>query len=254
MKSMRSPILLTGLLVLSLTTTEVNAGEVHVAVAANFAGSAKRLAEQFENTSGHRLTLSVGSTGKFYAQIKNGAPFDVFLSADDETPQRLEQERLAVAGSRFTYAVGKLVLWSPHAGMVDGAGDVLRKPAFKRIAIANPKLAPYGAAARETMEKLGVWSALQDRLILGENIAQTLQFVSSGNVELGFVALAQVQQGGKAPTGSSWLVPQSLYSLIRQDAALLARAAENSAARQFLEFLRGSAARDLIRTDGYDLP
>jgi molybdate transport system substrate-binding protein len=251
---MRSPILLAGLLVLSLTTVEITAGEVRVAVAANFAGSARKLAEQFESTSGHRLMLSVGSTGKFYAQIKNGAPFDAFLAADDATPQRLEQERLAVAGTRFTYAVGKLALWSPHAGMVDGAGAVLGKSTFKRIAIANPKLAPYGAAARDTMEKLGVWSALQDRLVLGENIAQTLQFVSSGNAELGFVALAQVQQGGKAPAGSYWLVPQNLYSLIRQDAALLARAAQSAAARRFLEFLRSPPARDLIRADGYDLP
>ena len=243
-----------GAIVLALAAAHVRADAAQVAVAANFAGSARKLADRFERASGHRLLLSAGSTGKFYAQIRNGAPFDIFLSADDETPQRLEQEHLAVAGSRFTYALGKLVLWSPNAGMVDATGDVLRKASFKRLAIANPKLAPYGAAAREVMQKLGVWSVLQDRMVLGENIAQTLQFVSSGNVELGFVAMSQIRQGANAPAGSHWLVPRELYQPIRQDAALLARAHANAAARQFLDFLRSPAARELIRSDGYDLP
>ena len=250
---MRSGVTWLGLTLLMLNAT-VMAGEAHVAVAANFASSARNLAAQFERASGHKLLLSVGSTGKFYAQIKNSAPFDVFLSADDETPARLEQERIAVAGSRFTYAIGKLVLWSPKSAMVDAGGTVLRTAAFKKIAIANPKLAPYGTAAREVMEKLGVWSTLQEKLVLGENIAQTLQFVGSGNVELGFVALSQVQQRGKSPEGSYWLVPQTYYDPIRQDAALLARAGANPAARQFLDFLRTPPARELIRADGYDLP
>ena len=232
----------------------VRAAEAHVAVAANFAGSAKNLAAQFERTSAHKLLLSVGSTGKFYAQIKSAAPFDVFLSADDETPARMEKEGLAVPGSRFTYAIGKLVLWSPRSAMVDAGGAVLRTAAFKKIAIANPKLAPYGAAAREVMEKLGVWSSLQEKLVLGENIAQTLQFVSSGNAELGFVALSQVQQGGKIPEGSHWVVPQNYYDSIRQDVVLLTRANANPAARQFLDFLRTLPVRELIRADGYDLP
>ena len=239
---------------MTLATVTVQAGEAHVAVAANFAGSAKNLGAQYERASGHKLLLSMGSTGKFYAQIKNGAPFDALLSADDETPARLEKEGLAVAGSRFSYAIGKLVLWSPISGMVDTGGAVLRSAAFKRIAIANPKLAPYGAAAREALEKLGVWSALQEKLVLGENIAQTLQFVSSGNAELGFVALSQVRHGGRAPQGSYWLVPQTYYDLIRQDAVLLTRANANPAARQFLDFLRTPSARESIRADGYDLP
>ena len=235
-------------------TGSVIAGEAHVAVAANFAGSMKNLANQFERAGVHRLLLSVGSTGKFYAQIRNGAPFDVFLSADDETPARMEQEGLAVPATRYTYAIGKLVLWSPTPGMVDPAGEVLRSSRFKRIAIANPKLAPYGAAARGVMEKMGIWAALQERLVLGENIAQTFQFVSSGNAELGFVALSQVQQGRAAPAGSYWLVPQANYDPIRQDAVLVKRASTNTAAREFLGFLRSPPARELIRADGYDLP
>ena len=246
--------MVTGIVLLLFAASEAAAGEAQVAVAANFSGSAKKISEQFERASGHRLLLSTGSTGKFYAQVKNGAPFDVFLSADDETPQRMEREGLAVAGTRFTYAVGKLVLWSPQASLVDNAGEVLRKGAFKRIALANPRLAPYGAAARQAMEKLGVWPSLQEKVVLGENIAQALQFVDTGNAELGFVALSQVQQGGKTPVGSFWLVPNALYDPILQDAALLARASANAAARQFLDFLRSPSAREVIRADGYHLP
>ena len=234
--------------------THAGAGEVQVAVAANFAAPAKQLAERYARASGHQLSLSTGSTGKFYAQIRNGAPFDVLLSADDETPRRLEQEQRAVGGSRFTYAIGKLVLWSSSEGVVDAKGDVLRRAAFKRLAIANPRLAPYGAAAQQVMEKLGVWSALQDRLVQGENIAQTYQFVSTGNAELGFIAYSQIREPGKSPAGSSWLVPQALYAPIQQDAALLQRGAGNRAAGQFLEFLRTAAARELIQAYGYDLP
>ena len=251
---MRSPAARLGFVLIAFTMMSVQAGEAHVAVAANFAGSAKNLADQFERTSGHKVLLSAGSTGKFYAQIRNGAPFDVFLSADDETPARLEKEGLAVAGTRFAYAIGKLVLWSPRPGVVDADGAVLRAGAFKRIAIANPKLAPYGAAARDVMQKLGVWSTLQDKLVLGENIAQTLQFVSSGNAELGFVALSQVRQGGKLAEGSYWLVPQTHHDPLRQDGVLLTRATANPAARQFLDFLRTPSARESIRGDGYDLP
>lgn len=230
------------------------ADEAQVAVAANFAGPMKQLAGRFSQATTHKLLVSVGSTGKFYAQISNGAPFDVFLSADDETPLRMEQQKLTIAGTRFTYAIGKLALWSPTAGLVDANGDVLKKASFKRLALANPKLAPYGAAAQQTLEKLGVWSALQGKLVLGENIAQTLQFVSSGNVEFGFVAFSQIQDSGRPPAGSHWLVPQALYDPIRQDAVLLARGGANPAARAFLDFLRNPAARELIRSSGYGLP
>ncbi|HEY8068358.1 MAG TPA: molybdate ABC transporter substrate-binding protein [Burkholderiales bacterium] len=251
----RNFLVATSLLTATLSVTGTAAAdEAQIAVAANFAAPVKQIAEKFFQSTAHKVLISIGSTGKFYSQISNGAPFDVFLSADDETPLRMEREKLAITGTRFTYAIGKLVLWSPAANFVDGNGDVLRKEPFKRLAIANPKLAPYGAAAQQTLEKMGIWSALQGKLVLGENIAQTLQFVASSNAELGFVAFSQIQEGGKTPAGSHWLVPQSLYDPIRQDAALLAHGNSNQAARLFLEFLRSPQAREIIRTYGYDLP
>lgn len=249
---MTLPLALTTLALLACGSAA--AAEAQLAVAANFAAPAKQLAERFERESGHRLSISTGSTGKFYAQVKNGAPFDLFLAADSETPRRMEQENLAVAGSRFTYSLGKLALWSPAAGMVDPQGEILRRATWRRLAIANPRLAPYGAAAQQAMERLGVWPALQDKLVLGENIAQAFQFVSSGNVELGFVAYSQIREPGKAVAGSFWLVPQSLYEPIRQDAVLLARGNDNAAARAFLAYLRSAPALDVIRAFGYDLP
>jgi molybdate transport system substrate-binding protein len=240
--------------VLILAAGLAAADEAQVAVAANFAGPIKLLAERFSQGTPHKLSISLGSTGKFYAQISNGAPFDVFLSADDKTPLRMEKEKFAVAGTRFTYALGKLALWSPAPNIVNRGGEILRKAAFKRLSIANPKLAPYGAAAQQTLEKLGVWQAVQGKLVLGENIAQALQFVASGNADLGFVAFSQIQESGKAPAGSHWLVPQSYYDPIRQDAVLLSRGNANPAARAFLDFLRSAPARDLIRASGYDLP
>ncbi len=243
------------LAVLLLASLAVSAGEANVAVAANFAAPAKLLAQRFQRDSGHRIALSSGSTGKFYAQIRNGAPLDVLLAADSEVPQRLARERLAVAGSRFTYAVGKLALWSPNADLVDARAEVLRKASFKRLAIASPQLAPYGAAAQETMQKLGVWAALQSRLVQGESIAQAFQFVASGNADLGFVALSQLHDGSGAMLGGSfWVVPEGLHAPLEQDAVLLAHGARNEAARHFLEFLRSAPARELIRAFGYQVP
>ena len=242
------------LAVLALFSCSSAAEEAQVAVAANFAAPARLLAERFSRDTPDRISVSIGSTGKFYAQIRNGAPFDAFLAADDETPQRMEKEQLAVAGSRFTYALGKLVLWSAKPDLIDAKGQVLRSGVFSRIAIANPKLAPYGAAAVQAMEKLGVWPSLREKLVLGENVAQTLQFIASGNADLGFVALSQVSEGGRPPAGSHWRVPQALYEPIRQDAVLLARGSGNAAARAFLQYLRGAAAREVIRASGYDLP
>ena len=230
------------------------AQQLQVAVAANFAVPAKTLATRFEQQSAYRVALSTGSTGKFYAQIKNGAPYDVLLSADQETPARLEKESLAMVGQTFTYAVGKLVLWSRQAGLVDGRGEVLRSESFRRLSIANPRLAPYGAAAQEVMEKLGVWKSLQPKLVFGENIAQAYQFVSSGNAELGFVAYSQIREPGKEAVGSFWLVPRTLHAPLRQDAALLKRAEQSAAAREFLAFVRSGAARELIQAYGYDVP
>ena len=242
------------MVLVALAAGAANAGEATVAVAANFAAPAKVLAEQFSRETGHKIVLSTGSTGKFFAQIKSGAPFDVLLSADQATPQRLEAEKLAVAASGFTYAVGRLVLWSPLPSGVDDRGAVLRAGHFKRLALANPKLAPYGAAAQQVLEHLGLWAAVQPKLVIGENIAQTFQFVASGNAELGFVALSQTREGDKPPAGSHWLVPASLYAPIRQDAVLLARGEANGAAREFVAFLRSNAARDVIRAYGYELP
>ena len=239
---------------LALTPCAGRGGEANLAVAANFAAPAKQLADRFSRASGHRIAVSAGSTGKFYAQISSGAPFDALLSADAGTPQRLELEKLAVAGSRFTYAVGTLVLWSPRPGLVDDQGAVLRNGTFQRLAMANPKLAPYGAAAQQAMEKLQIWERLRERIVQGENIAQTFQFVASGNAELGFIALSQLHETGKPPRGSHWLVPATLHDPIRQDAVLLAHGVHNAAARAFLQFLREEPARAVIRAYGYELP
>jgi molybdate transport system substrate-binding protein len=241
-------------LLLALLAAGTQAGEVHVAVAANFTAPMEQIAAAFAKETGHKLLLSYGATGKFYAQIKNGAPFEAFLAADDDTPAKLEREGMAVPGSRFTYAVGKLALWSPKPGYVDAQGQVLKAGAFQHLAIANPKLAPYGLAARELMERQGLWQGLQSRLVFGENIAQTYQFVGSGNAELGFVALSQISRPGGAPQGSYWIVPQALYNPIRQDVALLAKGQGNAAAEQLLRYLKSDKAAAIIKSFGYDLP
>ena len=230
------------------------ADEVRVAVAANFATPLKTLAAEFEKESGHTLALSAGASGKLYAQIKSGAPFDVFLSADDETPSRLEKEGDAVSGSRFTYAVGRLVLWSAQLNTVDAQGAVLKTGNFKHLALAAPHLAPYGAAAVQTMTQLGLLAALTPRFVQGESIGQTYSFVASGNAELGFVALSQVFENGKISKGSGWIVPASLHEPLRQDAVLLTRSRDKAAARALLAFLQGSKARGLIRAFGYETP
>lgn len=227
------------------------AGQAHIAVASNFAAPMKTLAAQFELATGHTLTLSTGATGKFYAQIKNGAPFDVFLAADDETPARLMREGDAVQSQ--TYAIGRLVLWSNRPGYIDGSDAVLRKSRFKRLAIANPKLAPYGAAAIETLARLKLADRVQNKFVIGENIAQTYQFVASGNAELGFVAMSQAMQNGKLSSGSGWLVPSSLHAPIRQDAVLLKRGEDNEAARALFDYLKTpAAALTLIHSFGYE--
>ncbi len=241
------------LLLLSLAAPAA-AEEAVVAVAANFTEVVERLEADFERDSGHTVTFVAGSTGKLYAQITNGAPFDVFLSADQERPERLEKERLAVAGSRFTYATGRLALWSSEPGRVGGDGAAtLRQGEFRRLAIANPALAPYGAAAKETLEKLGLWDRFKDRIVMGETIGQAHAMVASGNAELGFVALSSVLSPRTATKGSRWDVPPDLHAPIHQDAVLLSRAAGNAAARGFLDFLRSEKARAVIRSYGYSI-
>jgi molybdate transport system substrate-binding protein len=243
---------LTIVLSLAGVLMEAVAGEVSVAVAANFTAPMTKIAAAFEQDTGNKAMLSFGSTGKFYAQIKNGAPFQVLLAADQETPARLEQENLTIPGSRFTYATGKLALWSKQIGFVDDKGEVLRKGAFDRIAIADPKLAPYGAAAAEVMEKLGVTASLKSKIVLGENIGMTYQFVSTGNAELGFVALSQIQFDGKPPEGSAWIVPASLHAPIKQDAVALAPSKGNPTAAALLAYLKSDRAKAIIKGFGYE--
>jgi molybdate transport system substrate-binding protein len=227
------------------------AAEVNVAVAANFTAPMQKIAADFEQATGHRAQLAFGATGKFYAQIKNGAPFEVLLAADDETPAKLEKEGAAVSGSRFTYAIGRLALWSAKPGYVDAKGEVLKKGAFEHLAIANPKLAPYGAAAVESLGKLGLLGSIEPKFVQGENIAQTFQFISTGNAELGFVALSQIVEGGKLKSGSAWIVPASLHAPIRQDAVVLTQGKANPAAAALLSFLKTDQTRAVIKSYGY---
>ena len=229
------------------------AAEVTVAVASNFSVPMQKLAQAFEQETGHKALLSFGSTGNLYAQIRNGAPYQVLLAADDATPRKLEAEGLGVAGSRFTYAIGTLVLWSKQPGLVDEKGDVLRSGKFERIAMANPKLAPYGAAAVETLTQMGVLQAVRPKVAQGENISQTYQFVATQNAQLGFVALSQVMVDGRVSQGSAWVVPAHLHSPIRQDAILLVKGRDAPAAAALMRFLRSERARALIRTFGYAL-
>ena len=226
---------------------------VQVAVAANFTAPMQQIAADFEKETGHKAVLSFGATGKFYAQITNGAPFEVFLSADDETPAKLEKELLIAPHSRFTYAIGKLVLWSAQEGTVDAKGEILKSGDFKHLSLANPKTAPYGAAAIEVLKKLGAFERVESRIVQGENIAQAHQFVATGNAQLGFVALSQVYKDGKVTSGSAWIVPAKLYAPIRQDAAILAKGLHNPVAKALADYLKTDKARAVIRSYGYEL-
>ena len=237
----------------AFASVAVRAAEVQVAVAANFAGPLQKIAAGFSAATGHTLKVAAGSTGKFYSQIIAGAPFEVLIAADDQTPKKLIAAGHAVAGSSFTYAIGKLVLWSAKPGLVDNRGAVLGSGRFAHLAIANPKVAPYGAAALQVIKARGLADALAPKLVTGESIAQAFQFVGTGNAELGFVALSQVAVPGSPAQGSYWLVPQELYSEIRQDAVLLKPGAANPAAKALLAYLKSPAAQDVIRAFGYGI-
>lgn len=245
--------LLTLLLAFCLAPS-AQAGEAMVAVASNFTAPMQTLAIGFEQETGHKAVLSFGSTGQFYAQIKNGAPFDVFLAADSATPVKLETEGYAVSGSRFTYAIGALVLWSAKEGFVDDKGEVLTKGAFAHLSIADPEKAPYGAAAVETLRKLGRYDALHSKFVTGNNIAQAHQFVTTGNAELGFVALSQIYKNGGLTGGSAWIVPGNFHEPILQDAVLLTKGRDNPAAHALLQYLKGPKAATIIESCGYQLP
>lgn len=228
------------------------ADEIRVAVAANFAPAAQKIAASFEKDTGNVVKLSFGATGMFYAQISAGAPFDVLLAADQATPARLVAEGKALAATRRTYAIGRLVLWSADPALVDPNGDVLKSVAWKHLAVADARLAPYGAAARETLQNLKLADAVQSRLVTAENIGQAWQFVQSGNAELGFVALGQVQPADGSPVhGSMWRVPEGLYTPIRQDAVVLSSTRVAAAATAFVDALAGDKARAVIKAHGY---
>lgn len=239
--------------VLAGATLTARAEEVSVAVAANFTAPMQRIAAEFEKSTGHKAVLVFGATGKFYAQIKAGAPFQLLLAADDETPARLVKEGDGVAGSAFTYAIGKLVLWSPKPGVVDDKGEVLKAGRFEHLSIANPKLAPYGLAAMETLKVLGLADVLQSKIVTGESITQAQQFVVSGSAELGFIAFSQIHKDGKLMAGSHWLVPAKYHSPIRQDAVVLGKGKGNAAVEALAGFLKSKTAADIIRSYGYDL-
>lgn len=232
------------------STTLASAGETIVAVAANFTEPVKEIAETFHQKTGHTATLSFGATGNFYTQIKNGAPFEIFLAADDERPTLSVKEGYGVEGTQFTYAIGTLVLWSAKDGVVNGP-ETLSNSAIKHIAYCNPAAAPYGKAAVETMQALKVFDTVKPKLVEGQNISQAYQFTKTGNAEIGFVALSQVI---KEEGGSSWVVPQDYYEPIRQDAVLLKTGAENEAAKAFIDFLKGPEAAEIIKKYGYSLP
>lgn len=229
------------------------AQDVQVAVAANFTAPIQAIAKDFEQDTGHKLVIATGATGQFYAQIQNGAPFEVFLSADDSTPAKLEQEGATVPGSRFTYAIGTLALWSAKPGYVDAQGEVLKKNDYQHLSIANPKAAPYGLAATQVLEKLGLTAQVKGKLVEGQNITQAHQFIATGNAELGFVALSQIYKDGKVTGGSAWIVPAALHDPIKQDAVILAKGKDNPAAQALVDYLKGEKAATVIKSFGYQI-
>ncbi|MDE0348201.1 MAG: molybdate ABC transporter substrate-binding protein [Gammaproteobacteria bacterium] len=240
---------------LSLAAAPAVAAEALVAVAANFAGAMTELEAAFERGGTHRLRVSTGATGTLYAQATHGAPYDILMAADRVRPERLETVGLAVPGSRRTYAVGRLVLWSAEPNRVSENGvDTLRAGDFRRLAIANPELAPYGSAARDVLRGLGLYDPLRDRIVMGENIGQAHAMVATGSAELGFVALSQLTGPDGEPAGSRWPVPETLHAPIRQDLVLLHRGTANAAARAFLDFLETAAARRILVAAGYRVP
>jgi molybdate transport system substrate-binding protein len=229
------------------------ADEVQVAVAANFTAPIQAIAKDFEKDTGHKLVAAYGATGQFYTQIKNGAPFEVFLAADDTTPAKLESEKETVPGSRFTYAVGTLALWSAKEGYVDAKGDVLKANQYQHLSIANPKAAPYGLAATQVLDKLKLTEATKAKIVEGQNITQAFQFVSTGNAELGFVALSQIYKDGKVTSGSAWVVPAELHDPIKQDAVILNKGKDNAAAKALVDYLKGPKVAAIIKSYGYEL-
>lgn len=238
-------------LLLSVGFGQALAESITLAVASNFTGPMKALATAFEEETGHEVTLSFGSSGRFYAQIVHGAPYHLFFSADQAKPKALEQQDRIVEGSRTTYAVGSLALWSATPGLALENAELLRQGDYNKLALANPRLAPYGVAAVETLENLGLADSTRPHWVQGENIAQAYQFVETGNAEVGFVALSQIMQDGEIKSGSGWVVPAELHNPIRQDAVLLLHGENSTAARDFLRYIQTDSARNIIEAYGY---
>ncbi|MBS0151108.1 MAG: molybdate ABC transporter substrate-binding protein [Nitrospira sp.] len=236
----------------ALAVTPALAESVLVAVAANFVPPFREIAMDFEKATGHAVQVAAGSSGNFYSQIKNGAPFDVFFSADAERPKLLEDEGLGVKDTRFTYAIGRLVLWSPNADLIKGE-ETLRSKQYKRLAMASPKTAPYGVAAMQALQKLALWDSVQPQIVMGESLGQTMGFIQSGNAQLGFVALSQVLDPKINGKGSRWDVPNNLHEPIKQDVILLTTGKENSGAKALMEFMGGLQAKTIIERYGYEL-
>lgn len=235
---------------------EAIADEIKIAVASNFYPTMKELVKHFESITlnsdtTNNIVLISGSSGKHYAQILNGAPFDLFFSADKLRPNMLEKEDVFNNQSRFTYALGKLALWSSFNEYVDSDGQVLYTDDFRFLAIANPKIAPYGVASKETLTSMNLWQDMEEKLVRGENIAQTFQFAKSGNAKLGFVSYSQILSLNSSSEGSYWLVPQDMYQPIEQQAILLK---DSSLGKDFLSFIKSNEALDIIKRNGYDLP
>ncbi len=238
--------------IVTLAITPAFAEQALVAVAANFVPPFREIAMEFEHATGHQLQVAGGSSGNFYSQIKNGAPFDVFFSADMERPKLLEDEGLGVKNTRFTYAIGRIVLWSSNADLIKGE-ETLRSKKFKRLAIANPKTAPYGVAAMQTLQKLELWDSVQSQIVMGESIGQAMGFIESGNAQLGFVALSQIMDPKIKGQGSRWDVPTTLHEPIKQDVIVLTKGKENAAAKALMEFMSGPQAKKVIEHYGYEL-
>jgi len=234
-------------------SSQVLAEPLQVAVATNFTAPLQAIAREFEKDTGHSVVTSFGATGQLYAQIQHGAPFEVLLSADESIPAKLDSEGLGVSGSRFTYAIGSLVLWSATPGYLDGSAAVLQANQYRHLAIADPQTAPYGLAATQVLARLGLTEAVQGKLVTGQSIAKALHFIATGNAELGFVALSQVYQNGQLSSGSAWIVPAELHSPIRQDALILKRGEHNPAAVAFTAYLKGEKAAAIIKSYGYQL-
>lgn len=245
-------LILSLLVIVTMAVTPAFAEQALVAVAANFVPPFREIAMEFEKSTGHQLQVAGGSSGNFYSQIKNGAPFDVFFSADMERPKKLEDEGLGVKDSRFTYAIGRLVLWSPNADLIKGE-ETLGFKQYKKLAMANPKTAPYGVAAMQALQKLELWDSLQSQIVMGESLGQTMGFIESGNAQLGFIALSQALDSKIKGKGSRWDVPTNLHEPIKQDVILLTKGKDNVAAKALLEFMGGPQARKTVEHYGYEL-